>query len=205
MALTHLRRGDVVFTADATGSAMHGLITLAQKAGAAFGDGHANSVHAAIATGNGFEVVESVGSGLRARALRNGNYRVYCYRGAQQDEVRDAAAMIAESYVAQKDFTQGYGRYDKTKAAVSPFRASGGHMMVNAQTCQFGDGAFVSNKFFCSNMVWRCYAAAAEVVGLAALPIANSHAQLSPRDLEGLLISDGNWHARNNGASMGHP
>src|SRR5262249_37232274 len=150
MPLTHLRRGDVVFTADATGSAMHVLITLAQKAGAPFGEGHANSVHAAIATGNGFEVVESVGSGIRARALRNGTYRVYCYRGAQQGEVREAAAMIAESYLAQRDFTQGYGNYNKLKAAISPFRASGGHMMVNAQTCQFGEDAFVSNKFFCS-------------------------------------------------------
>jgi len=68
-----------------------------------------------------------------------------------------------------------------------------------------GDDAFVSNAFFCSNMVWRCYAAAAEVVGMAALPIPNSHGQLSPRDLEGLLIADRNWHARKGGRTIAYP
>lgn len=205
MAISSLHRGDVVFLVDAKGSVMHAVIATAQRAGSAFGAGKANSVHAAIATGNQDEVIESVGSGLRVSNLRPGNYRVYCYRGALFQEIREFAVEVAESHVAQQGLTQNYGQYNKVKATLCPFRPSGGHKQNNVQTQQFGEGAHAHSSFFCSNFVWRCYTAASEVAGLVQLPIPNSHSQLSPRDLEGLLFNSSNWHARNGGGSMSHP
>ena len=205
MAISHLRRGDVVFTAD-LGTAMHKVIGAAQAVGSPGGGGHANSVHAAIATGNPGEVFESVGSGLQLRPLKPGHYRVYCYRGPLKDEVRDFAALVAESYLAQKDFTQGYGAYNKLKAAMCPFRLrSNAQPGPNQNTQQFGQGGDTNSSFFCSNFVWRCYTAAGEMAGLTQLPIPNSYSQISPRDLENLLTRANHWHARDGGQVMSHP
>jgi hypothetical protein len=171
------------------------------------GAGHGNSVHVALATGNGDEVFESVGSGLKLRPLKPGTYRVYCYRGPLEDQIRDFATQVAESHLAQKDFSgPGYGSYNKAKAMVCPFRLlSGGQTGPNQSTQQFGQGASANTSFFCSNFVWRCYTAAGEIAGLTQLPIPNSYSQISPRDLEGLLNRANNWHARGGGEVMTHP
>ena len=204
MALTHIRRGDVVFSVDAIGSATHVVISTAQRAGSAFKEGHANSVHVAIATGNQAEVIESVGGGLKMRQLKPGNYRIYCYRGPMENEIREFSVEVAESHVAQSAMTPNYGRYNKFRATLCPFRLSAG-ATTTAQNSQFGAGGEASSSFFCSNFVWRCYTAAAEAAGLVQLPIPNSQSQISPRDLEGLIIGATNWHARNDGHSMAHP
>lgn len=205
MPISHLHRGDVVFTVDAKHTAMHMVIATAQRMGSAFHDGHANSIHAAIATGQGYEVIESVGSGIRSQQLQAGNYRVFAYRGPNQNEIREFAVEVAESHLAQRGLTPGYGSYNKVKATKSPFRLGGGTNVVNAQTQQFGQGAHSHASFFCSNFVWRCYAAAAELTGQLQMPIPNSHSQLGPRDLEALLINSAMWHARNGGHAMAHP
>lgn len=208
MPLTRLRAGDVVFTVDATGTPMHLAISTAQVVGSS--SGHRDSIHAAIATGRGTEIIESVGSGIRARPLAPGNYRVYCYRGMNQDGIRASAVMVAESFAAMAQspalaHTGSYGEYNKRKAALSPFRSSGGHNATNAHTQQFGAGAKAHRRFFCSNMIFRAYAGAAEIIGLVQLPIPDSHSQLSPRDLDGLLIDAAHWHARADGQVQAHP
>lgn len=205
MAITHMRQGDVLFTVDAKKTLNHIVISTAQRTGAPFHGGHANSVHVAIATGNGFEVIESVGGGLRRQALTPGNYRSYCYRGPNQDDIRMFAAEVAESFLSQRDLSPGFGAYNLRKATRSPFRLRGGHNQSNAHTQQFGQGAKAHSRFFCSNFVWRCYMAAAELVGMNQLPIPDSHSQLSPRDIEALFIRSTIWHARNGGHSMQHP
>ncbi len=205
MPISHIRRGDVIFTADTHG-VMHKVITGAQKLGSAYGPGHANSVHVALATGNGDEVFESVGSGLKQRPLKPGTYRIYCYRGQLEDEIRDFAVQVAESHFVQRDFTHGYGSYNKRKAMICPFQSrSRGQQGSNQNTQQFGEEGHSHSSFFCSNFVWRCYTAAGEMAGLVQLPIPNSHSQISPRDLEALLTRANNWHARGGGQSMTHP
>src|SRR3974377_505818 len=172
----NLTRGDVVFTVDAKGSVMHRVIATAQRAGAAFGGGHANSVHVAIATGNNLDVIESVGSGLKERPLKHGNFRVFSYIGPLTQEISDFAVVVAESHLAQAGFTAQWGAYDKGKATLCPFRwKSGGQNAAGHQTQQLGAGAQAESSFFCSNFVWRCYTAAAEISGLVNLPIPNSH------------------------------
>lgn len=205
MPLTHMRKGDILFTADSTGTPMHFVISTAQRIGSPFGRGHASSVHAAIATGVGFEVYESVGSGVRSAHIHHGSYRLYAYRGPQKDAVREAAVLAAESFV-QMASGGNFGAYNKLDAALSPFRSlRGATNQPGLSSQQFGTGARAQNTLYCSNMVWRAYAAAGEMVGLNQLPIPFSRPEISPRDLEGLLISSPNWHARNNGHSMTHP
>jgi hypothetical protein len=202
----NLTRGDIVFTADAKGSIMHAIIATAQRAGSPFSGGHANSVHVAIATGNNLEVVEAVGGGLKERPLKHGNFRVFSYVGPMAAQISDFAVMVAESHLTQGDFTNGWGNYNKGKATVCPFRwKSGGQNVAGAQTQQFGQGAQADSSFFCSNFVWRCYTAAAEIQGLVQLPIPNSHSQISPRDLEALLGQSANWQGQNGGHSMSNP
>jgi hypothetical protein len=205
MPISHIHLGDVIFTTDTHG-VMHKVISGAQAIGSRGDPGHSNSVHVALATGNADEVYEAVGSGLKKRALKPGTYRVFCYRGPLQNEIREFAVWVAESHYAQKDFTPGYGSYNKTKATICPFRSlSKGQPGPNQNTQQFGEGGHSHSSFFCSNFVWRCYTAAGEAAGLTQLPIPNSYSQISPRDLEGLLAQANNWHARGGGQVMTHP
>lgn len=199
-----MRKGDVVFTSDAA-VGMHALIATAQFVGSHFREGHSDTIHAAIATGQGYEVIESVGSGLKRRPLGDGRYRIFCYRGPHQNEIRDLAVLMAKSFQEQGASQANFGGYNQRKAARSPFRLRGGHNSPNAHTYQFGEQAKAHTRFFCSNLIWRCYVAAAEATGLSFLPIENSHSQLSPRELERLLIKSPHWHARNHGHSMQHP
>lgn len=200
-----MKKGDILFTADSTGTPMHFVISTAQRIGSPFGSGHASSVHAAIATGIGLGVYESVGSGVRSAQVHNGSYRIYSYHGPHKDDVRAGAVMAAESFV-QMASGGNFGAYNKLDAALSPFRSlRGATNLPGASSQQFGQGARAQNTLYCSNMVWRAYAAAGEMVGLPQLPIPFSRPEISPRDLEGLLINSPNWRARNNGHSMTHP
>ena len=203
MPLTHIRRGDVVFTVDAA-TPMHVAITSAQVFGKS--PGRLRSVHVAIAAGGGYDIFESVGGGVRKQPLKHGDYAIYCYRGPKQAEVREFAAQVAESFVALRTIDPTYGDYNKFRGALSPLRSSSTkHNVIDHHTQQFGAGAKAHRSFFCSNFVFRCFAAAAELSGLQTIPIPDSRAQISPRDLEGLLISSPHWHARNNGHVMSHP
>jgi hypothetical protein len=203
MPLSHIRRGDVVFTVD-TDTLMHKAINAAQVFGNS--TGHQNTVHAAIASGQGFQVFESVGGGVRLAALKPGTYTIYAYRGTNEQEIREFAAQVAESFVANRQVDPTYGDYNKFRAILSPVRsAKTRHNAVDHHTQQFGDGAKAHRSFYCSNFVFRCFAAAAEMCGHANIPIPDSRAQISPRDLEGLLIDSPQWHARNHGQIMTHP
>lgn len=203
MALTHIRRGDVVFLMS-SGSMMHNVISGAQVVGRTRGDNKV--VHAAIATGIGTQVCESVGSGLKKRPLSPGTYLIYAYRGPNYRAVRDMAALIAESFYDQSLMQPGFGDYNKKKAMMSPLRrASMGQQDVNASTQQFGAGARASTSFFCSNLIFRCYAGASETVGHAQLAIPASHKEISPADLQALLNQQQFWHCRNHGQPMQHP
>ena len=204
MALPILKQGDVVFTVDGRGTPMHLAITTAQRIGSPFKKGHANSVHCAIATGSGFDVFESVGSGLRRKSLKPGKYRIFRYKGANKDAIRRDAVQAAETFtaLAELQLPPGYGKYNRRKGMLSPIQRSSKQASSGQQ---FGDGAKAHRRFYCSNMVWRCYMAAGELnPGTVAIPTA--HSQLSPRDLEALLIKQQpSWEAKFGGHSMSHP
>jgi hypothetical protein len=207
MALTHMRTGDVLFTVDMDGSPTHRLISTAQVFGSSLG--HRSSVHVLLATGGDkHEVIESVGSGLKKRSLSTGNYRSYCYRGPHSRDIRKLAVFVAEDFFLRGGHG-GFGSYDTFKASLSPmWRAKAGQAVPSAKTAQFGTEGSKAKSFFCSNLVFRCYAAAGEAVAgngqVAILPIPDSHANISPRDLEGLLMRSPHWHARNGGQVMSH-
>lgn len=192
-----LKTGDVLFTVvtKESSSAMRRVIQLAQTFGSVRGGGNASSVHVLMAAGQGDQIIESVGSGLTMRRIQPGTYRQYRYKGPMKHEVRNCAVWSAEDYLVQKQNTQGYGAYGKVKAALSPFRTHRPQAVANAKSQQFGQGARNSPLFFCSNFVFRCYAAAGEACGLANLVIPNSHKEISPRDLEAHLQAAAHWEA----------
>jgi hypothetical protein len=203
--------GDIVFLVH-VGSGMHATIASAQMLGAPFSQGHASSIHAALATGNGAEVIESVGGGIHRQQLSPGRYRIYRYTGANQNEMRDCAAWIAESFLATQPGQQGgvagadprpsYGTYNLRKAMLSPFR--GARTVPLAQ--QFGAGAKNHSRFFCSNLIYRCYAGAAEASNmLLQVLLPGAHSQVSPRDLETLLIRSVHFQALSGGNALQHP
>jgi hypothetical protein len=205
MPLPALKAGDVVFTVDAYKTITHFAIAAAQRVGGAFGGGHANSIHPALATGNAHEVIESQGSGIRAVQLHAGRYRVFRYIGPQQDEIRDFATKIAESHLVQRDFTDDYSAYNHAKAFVSPYRKAGNQYHFGNRNKQFGEEGHAHSTFFCSNFIIRCFHAAAELEGLTVLPIPTGNTQLGPRELESTLIRSVFWTAANGGHSMTHP
>lgn len=190
-----LKTGDVLFTVvtKESSSAMRRVIQLAQKFGSVGGGGHASSVHVLMASGQGDTIIESIGSGLTQRRIQPGTYRQYRYKGPMKHEVRDCAVWSAEDFLVQRQGTPGYGNYGKVKAAMSPFRKHRNRPVANAKSQQFGQGAKNNPLFFCSNFVFRCYAAAGEACGLANLVIPNSHKEISPRDLEAHLQAAPHW------------
>jgi hypothetical protein len=205
MPLPALKIGDVVFTVDAYKTITHFAIAAAQRVGGALGGGHANSIHPALATGVGTNVIESQGSGIREVALHAGRYRVFRYVGPKQDEIREFAAKVAESHLVQRQFTPDYSAYNHAKAFVSPYRKGGNQYAFTARNKQFGDEGHAHSTFFCSNFIIRCFHAAAEVSGLTILPIPTGNTQLGPRELESVLIGSQFWTAANGGHSMTHP
>ncbi len=177
-----IKKGDVIFTADASGSVNHIMISTAQRLGSAFGSGRASSVHAAIATGRGRYVVESVGSGLKHQKLKPGRYRSYSYVGAHSQEIRERAVELALAYEENED----YGRYNFARAARSPF-------MPHKPTRGVGNR---HNSVFCSSFVWLCLTEAAEEI-LGRPIIRGGHSQIGPRDLEGKIRNDrAGWFRR---------
>lgn len=192
-----LKTGDVLFTVVTkdSSSTMRRVIQLAQTFGSVRGGGNASSVHVLMASGQGDLIIESVGSGLTLRRIQPGTYRQYRYKGPMKHEVRNCAMWSAEDYLVQKQGTPGYGAYGKVKAALSPFRTHKSQTVANAKSQQFGQGAKNHAQFFCSNFVFRCYAAAGEACGLPNLVIPNSHREISPRDLEAHLQTAGRWEA----------
>lgn len=177
--------GDIIFTADASGSVMHIVISGAQRVGSRFGPGNASSVHAAIATGNGAEVIESVGSGLKRRDLKTGtNFRSYCYRGDNMYAVRRRAVRVAKRFKRDR----AYGEYAKFRAFKSVFRSHKGTRGVRTE----------HSSVFCSSFAWLCMTTAAEELGMGPI-IEGGHSQIGPRDLEGKLAADPRWHSRNGG------
>jgi len=201
MPLNFLPKGDVVFTSDAGGTLMHKVITQAQAFGTS--PGHTDSVHVAVATGDGLEVIESVGGGLQKRKLAPGKFRLYSYRGQMYREIREIAVFVAEEFYSRGLTEEGFGDYNKRKAALSTLRSpSRGANTTNPHNQQFGAGAKAHSRFFCSNFVFRCFAAASEAAGLGHLAIPDSHAQISPRDLEGLILKTPHWHPRREGVRL---
>lgn len=180
-----IHQGDIIFTADAGGSFMHVVISSAQRAGSRFDAGNASSVHAAIATGNGAMVVESVGSGLKHRNLKNGvNFRSFAYRGENMYAVRQRAVEVALAFFNNP----AYGEYAKFRALKSVFRGHKGTRGVGTH----------HKSVFCSSFAWLCMTQAAEELGMGPI-IEGGHSQIGPRDLEGKLMADPRWHARNGG------
>lgn len=192
-----LKTGDVLFTVvnKDSSTAMRRVIQLAQKFGSIKGAGNASSIHVLMASGQGDMIIESVGSGLSQRRIQPGTYRQYRYKGPMKHEVRNCAVWSAEDFLVQRQNTVGYGNYGTAKAALSPFRTHRPQVVANAKSQQFGQGAKNNALFFCSNFVFRCYAAAGEACGMPNLVIPNSHKEISPRDLEGHLQQAEHWEA----------
>ncbi|HEX3133865.1 MAG TPA: hypothetical protein VHX44_09830 [Planctomycetota bacterium] len=193
-----LKTGDVLFTVNVTkgSTALRKIIHAVQVVGSIGGGGHASSIHVLLATGQGDLVMESIGSGLVQGRLSAGTYRQYRYKGPMKHEVRNCAVWSAEDFLVQKKQSpSGYGAYGTVKAVLSPFRTNKPQTAANAKSQQFGHGAKNNALFFCSNFVFRCYAAAGEACGLANLVIPNSHKEISPRDLEAHLQAAQHWQS----------
>ncbi len=204
MPLPVLKAGDVVMTVDARKTVTHIAIAAAQRVGGAFGGGHANTIHPAIATGRGTNVIESAGSGIREVALHSGRYRVFRYGGPDKYKVREFAAQVAESHLKQRDFTPDYSAYNHAKAFISPYRKPGSQTAFRNKNRQFGAEGHHHSTFYCSNFIIRCYHAAAEIMGLLELPIPTGNTQLSPRGLEEVLERSLRWDAYQDGHSVTH-
>ena len=184
--------GDVIFTCD-NSTLLRKVISAAQSIGTRNANGADNPVHAAVVIGIGGAaptVAEAVGSGIRHQALQPGNYRVF--RAVDQN-LAAHAAMCAEGCLAIKQVNgqDDYGEYATGRAILSPFRLTQGGQKATQSTSLF---AREVTSFFCSNFVYKVYASAAELAGLAAVPITGGRSQIGPRDL--MIAMDGdaaNW------------
>src|SRR5262249_23888982 len=118
-------------------------------------------------------------------------YRVYRYKGQyhlntsgvyQSDDGRlaRAAAGWAAAQVERRADDPTYGAYAFAAAATSPFslmqRTGGGRQVAATASHE-------CTTFFCSNFVFKAYAAASAELGLELVRIKHGRSQIGPRDL----------------------
>ncbi len=164
-----MKKGDIVFSLSDAGSL--------------------RAVHAALSAGDdGVELFEPVGNGLKRQPSPPEIYGIYRYEGPMGEQIRQGAVWMARSLYAQVHRGEGFGRYNRVRAALSQLRPPTG-----AQPQHFMFGGNGVRKMACLNAIFRCFAGAAHMAGLRSLPIPDREGLQSPEELEAALRNAPHW------------